>query len=213
LTCAEFRGSLVYVMLVKICGLMRQEDAEYAREAGADLLGFIFVPGSRRWVSPDQCSWIHQLSGVEKVGVFRDAPLSYVLETVRALELDRIQLHGNESDEMLDQLDRPIIRRVGARGGIPDPKRLDFLLARDVLPLVDPGAGDGIVADWRQIGETLGGRSFALAGGLSPQNVVEAIAVAHPRMVDVSSGVESSLGCKDPDRMRDFVRAARFSSS
>lgn len=198
-------------MLVKICGLMRREDAELAREAGADLLGFIFVPGSRRWLSPNRATWIRYLRGVEKVGVFRDAPVDFILDTVAKLKLDRIQLHGEESDEILDQLDRPVIRRLGAGGRLPAPERLDFLNARGVLPLVDPGAGDGVVADWAKIGLVLRNCSFALAGGLRPENVAEAIARTRPVMVDVSSGVETIFGQKDPLLVEAFISAARLS--
>ncbi len=196
---------------MKICGLMRREDAELAREAGADLLGFIFVPGSRRRLAPDRAFWIRHLRGVEKVGVFRDAPVDFILETAGKLGLDRIQLHGKESDEILDQLDRPVIRRIGAGGELPEVERLDFLNARGVLPLVDPGAGDGVAADWTEIGIVLENRSFALAGGLRPENVAEAIAKTCPIMVDVSSGVESIFGQKDPLLVEAFISAARLS--
>jgi len=200
-------------MLVKICGLMRREDAEAAIGAGADLLGFIFVPGSRRWLEPANASWIRDIRGVEKVGVFRDAPLDFVLETARCLGLDRVQLHGEESDGMLDLLDRPVIRRVGGGGKIPDARRVTSLLEKGVLPLVDPGAGQGVPADWCAVGAALGGLRFALAGGLRPDNVGQAIRQAGPVMVDVSSGVESSFGRKSPGALRDFVRQAREVSS
>jgi len=196
-------------MLVKICGLMRREDAGAAIRAGADMLGFVFVPGSRRWLDPAGAGWIRDIEGVETVGVFRDAPVDFVLETACSLGLDRVQLHGEESDGMLDLIDRPVIRRVGAGGRIPDTRRVALLLEKGVLPLVDPGAGQGLSTDWSAVGAALGGLRFALAGGLRPDNVALAIRQACPVMVDVSSGVESGFGRKSPGALRDFVRQAR----
>lgn len=197
-------------MLVKICGLMRREDVEAALQAGADLLGFIFVRGSRRWVDPAELRWIREIRDAETVGVFQNASPTFVLEVSRRLRLDRIQLHGEEPDEVLEMMNRPVIRRVGASAPGLNLSRVEALLKQGVLPLVDPGAGDGVIADWREIGRRLHGVNFALAGGLSPDNVSEAICLARPVLVDVSSGVETVFGQKDRELMEAFVRNARL---
>jgi len=99
-------------VLVKICGLMRPEDARAAADAGADLVGFVFVPGTPRALDPEAVSWIGGVSGVETVGVFRDQPLEWILELRRALDLDWVQVHGSEPEAYVDRLGPRLLRRV-----------------------------------------------------------------------------------------------------
>jgi phosphoribosylanthranilate isomerase len=194
-------------VLVKICGLTRLEDAAAAVAAGADLLGFVFRPGTQRALDPKRAEWLRELTGAATVGVFMDAPLDEV-RTVRArLDLHWIQLHGNEPDSFLELLGSHVIRRVRADGAI-DWERLRWL-GRRCLPLFDPGAGDGRAWRWQILADRPADIRFGLAGGLTPANVAEAVRVVRPAMVDVSSGVEASPGIKDHARIRDFIAAAR----
>ncbi len=250
-------------MLIKICGIRNLRDAEAAVAAGADLLGFIFVEGTSRALSPSQAGWIRDLKGTATVGVFRDSALNRILETRDSLGLDWVQLHGSEPDAWLDALGSrgpartpprsenceevrdeasegrsrspstsrtygasdsasfAICSRGGASGRISgvirrvpvppagvDRSRVETLNQRGVLPLVDPGAGDGAPCDWEALAQRLGGLDFGLAGGLTPESVADAVRIARPAMVDVSSGVERAPGIKDHAKIRAFVQAA-----
>lgn len=196
-------------MLVKICGLRRRRDVDIAVEAGADMVGFIFVPGTPRTVEPETSTWIRHLSGVEKVGVFRDAALEQIIDVADRLQLDRVQLHGSEPDDWIKRVGLPVIRRVPVPPEGVDRKRVECILDLGALPLVDPGGGDGIPCDWSALGRCLGGLWFALAGGLTPNSVAEAVKAAQPQLVDVSSGVEVAPAVKDPCRIERFIAAAR----
>jgi phosphoribosylanthranilate isomerase len=194
-------------MLVKICGLTRPQDAEAAIEAGADMLGFVFAPGTKRFVDPTTSAWIHDLTGAEKVGVFRDSPLESIIAIRDLLGLDRVQLHGEEPDSWLETLGPETLRRVQPHGA--DPWQRAAMLSGRCLPLFDPGAGDGVAYDWKGLRQRPTGLWVGIAGGLTPETVGEAVALVRPAMVDVSTGVEVSPGIKDPERVAAFVAAAR----
>lgn len=194
-------------MLVKICGLTRPQDTEAAIEAGADMLGFVFAPGTKRFVDPTTSVWIHDLTGAEKVGVFRDSPLESIIAIRDLLGLDRVQLHGEEPDSWLETLGPETLRRVQPHGA--DPWQRAAMLSGRCLPLFDPGAGDGVAYDWKGLRQRPTGLWVGIAGGLTPETVVEAVALVRPAMVDVSTGVEVSPGIKDPERVAAFVAAAR----
>ncbi len=194
-------------MLVKICGLTNREDAEMAVAAGADLVGFIFVPGAPRTLEPGGAGWIRRIVGAETVGVFRDADVEAILDLRDLLGLDWIQLHGGEPDTYLDALGPRVIRRVlpGAGGGWNEVRSL----GDRCLPLLDPGAGSGEAWDWEAMERPPGGLRFGLAGGLGPHNVADAVVRLRPALVDVSSGVESERGKKARDLVEDFITNAR----
>jgi phosphoribosylanthranilate isomerase len=194
-------------MLIKICGLTRPADAEAAIAAGADLLGFVFVAGTPRALDPAEAGWIRDIVGAEKVGVFRDAELDEIRAVRRDLGLDRVQLHGGEPDEWLEDLGPETLRRVRPDG--IDPWRRAAVLSGRCLPLLDPGAGDGVAFDWGALRPRPTGLWIGLAGGLTPATVAEAIHRVRPALVDVSSGVEAAPGIKDPELMTAFVAAAR----
>ncbi len=193
-------------MLVKICGITRREDALAALNAGADMVGLVFVPGTPRVVAADAVGWVRELSGVARVGVFRDAPLEHVEQVRETLALDWVQLHGDEPDAWLERLGPQVLRRVrvGAEG-------VDWLrvvaLAERCLPLIDSGAGDGRAWDWRPLAARPDLR-FGLAGGLDPSTVAEAVRSVRPYLVDVSSGVETD-GVKDSEKIRAFIAVAK----
>jgi phosphoribosylanthranilate isomerase len=195
------------VIRIKICGITRSTDAEVAIRAGADMVGFVFVPHTPRAVVATDLGWARQLTGVDTVGVFRDAPLEEILATRELLALDWVQLHGNEPDSMIDVLGERVVRRVPTAGGV-DWQRVAQLAVR-CLPLIDPGAGHGTVCDWSSLAERPHQLDLGLAGGLSSDNVAEAIRTVRPALVDVSSGVESTPGIKDHHMIRAFVSAVR----
>ncbi len=200
-------------MLIKICGICNPRDAETAVAAGADLLGFIFVEGTPRVLNSSQCGWIRNLKGAATVGVFRDSTLDRILEIRAKLDLDWIQFHGSEPDAWLDTLGPRVIRRVPVPANGIDRLRVEALSLRKVLPLIDPGAGDGATCDWQVLAQQLEGLNYGLAGGLTPQNVADAVSIVRPALVDVSSGVERAPGIKDHTKIQEFIRAARSAAT
>jgi phosphoribosylanthranilate isomerase len=215
---------------IKICGNTSLEDAQLAAESGADALGFVFAPSPRR-VTPDQVAAITSRlpPAIEKIGVFVDATIEQIVSTVRACSITGVQLHSAMMAELPGRLRAefgPAVRimRVVHFG----PGALQFAEAYLADPNVDTllvdsrtaaaVGGTGISFDWAQAAATLfqntkaHGRLIA-AGGLSPDNVAEAIATLRPAGVDVVSGVEASPGRKDPAKVRAFIANAREASS
>ena len=194
-------------MLIKICGLTRPEDAEAAVSAGADMVGFVFVPGTPRAVTLESAPWVREITGAATVGVFRDASIAEIIAVRDALGLKWVQLHGQEPDALIDVLEPRVIRRVDpGEGRVWD--RVAELEGR-CLPLLDPGAGGGVTVDWNALPPPLEGVRFGLAGGLGPDNVATAVSRLQPAMVDVSSGVEVAPGIKDHGLIRAFIANAR----
>ncbi len=194
-------------MLIKICGLTKPEDAEAAVGAGADLVGFIFVGGTPRALDAVRSKWIREVEGAERVGVFLDSPLGEIERVRDLLGLDWVQLHGDEPDSFLEVLGEKVIRRVTV-GTEVDWDRVAHLSQR-CLPLFDPGAGEGKAWAWETLAERPADIRFGLAGGLTPENVADAVRTARPHLIDVSSGVEAAPGIKDHAKIRDFINAAR----
>ena len=159
------------------------------------------------WI-PRRQTGFRNLIGIETVGVFRDSNLDSILEIRAELKLDWIQLHGSEPDRWLDELGRNVIRRVTVPPTGVDRQRVELLTRKGVLPLVDPGAGEGAPCDWEALAMRLRGLKFGLAGGLTPDNVSRAVRVSRPALVDVASGVEKTAGVKDHAKIRRFVRQA-----
>ena len=197
-------------MKIKICGITSLEDAEAAVASGADLLGFVFRSGTPRALDPAAAGWIREVNGVERVGVFLDSPLDRVLRIRDLLALDWVQLHGDEPDSYLEALGERVIRRVPADSEV-DWDRVAHLAAR-CLPLFDPGAGDGVAWAWEALRKRPPGIRLGLAGGLTPDNVADAVRTVRPYLVDVSSGVEAAPAIKDHSKIRDFIAAARDAS-
>jgi phosphoribosylanthranilate isomerase len=197
-------------MRVKICGITRPEDALHAENAGADALGLNFVPGTKRFISLERAREVLSVLGpfVARVGVFQNASLETVLETVQTLGLNVAQLHGHESDEFALEIERivPVVRAVKLEPGVP------FVLPEvgSAFLIDGPDPGSGLLADWSRLeASNLGGRRWLLAGGLTPENVAGAIARLKPWGVDLASGVESAPGIKDPAKVTAFIRAAK----
>jgi phosphoribosylanthranilate isomerase len=206
---------------IKICGTTCVEDALSSIEAGADALGFIFAP-SRRHVTPQLAQEIiRELPrSVERIGVFMNAGPQQIRDVVNEVDLTGIQMHG-ESDfppevySYLPKDRRDKLRKI--KTVIVQEAyeaRMDAYAAVDGVVntwLFDSGAGSGRTFDWRKAREQLGQRNgqFVIAGGLTPENVGEAINVFQPWGVDVVTGVEREPGRKDPEKLKAFVQAVR----
>jgi phosphoribosylanthranilate isomerase len=200
-------------VFVKICGITNEEDALLAVALGADALGFMFVPGSPRQVSPADVGLIlpRLPATVLTVGVFRDERPERVVEIVNSLGLRGAQLHGREpASEVRWVRERvPLVVQGFAAG---DPTLESVREGGADLVLVDAAEpGSGRTFDWALAEGVPAGVRLVLAGGLTPENVAGAVARVRPFGVDVSTGVETSPGSgrKDPAKMRRFIEAAR----
>ncbi|MBE7499597.1 MAG: phosphoribosylanthranilate isomerase [Verrucomicrobiales bacterium] len=201
---------------VKICGVTRLEDAQAAVAAGADALGFMFYERSARRVSVGAAAAIcRQLPPfVSKVGVFVDAGIETIEETVAQCGLDVVQLHGAESPAFCGRLTRPVIKAVRVRGPETLAELEGYATAAWLLDAYVPGqpGGTGATFDWGLATQAVAvGRPVILAGGLTTANVAAAVRQVRPYAVDVSSGVESEPGRKDAAALRAFVEAAKSS--
>ena len=212
---------------LKICGLREAQHALVAAEAGADYLGFVFVPGVRRQITVEQaraiikdCRRERGDGGPPLVGLFADQPLHDVNHIIRFCGLDLAQLCGDESPEYWEGVSAPVIKQVRVRDRgrkerlvVETTKRVEEVVALGQTAMLDrheAGAlgGTGRTFDWGIAAEIAGRYDFLLAGGLTPNNVGQAIAMVHPWGVDVSSGVETD-GVKDPAKIRAFAREVR----
>jgi len=197
---------------VKICGITRLEDALEAARLGADALGFNFWPGSKRYVAPaDARAIVRRLPPfVTAVGVFVDAPREEILRAVAASGVQVAQLHGDEPPELCASLPLPVVKALR----IANAHALAALAAYEVSGfLLDaPSAGyggSGKTFDWSLATEAAAVVPVMLAGGLTPENVAEAIRAVRPWGVDVASGVERAPGVKDLAKLRHFIEAAK----
>lgn len=200
---------------VKICGITNLEDALLAASLGADALGFVLYPPSPRAISPDAArAIIAQLPPfVTTVGVFVDEDTARVKELAGQLGLDWVQLHGRESPDYCKSLGRRVIK--GFR--IQDENSLTALTAYRgaaqafLLDAYKKGlaGGTGETFNWDLARQARKYGPIILAGGLTPENVAQAIATARPQAVDVASGVEATPGKKDPEKLRAFIDAVK----
>lgn len=199
---------------IKICGIKTVTDALAAMETGADLIGFNFYPNSPRYVDVGQCrdimSVMRRYGHITYVGVFVNASVEEILTTLETCGLSLAQLHGDETLETMNALDGKAFK---AFRGIP-PSLDGF--AREVAPafLVDASVkglygGSGVTADWNNAAKLAEKFPLLLAGGLTLENVAEAVQQVQPWGVDVASGVEYAPGEKDPGKMKAFVKAVR----
>jgi phosphoribosylanthranilate isomerase len=201
---------------VKVCGVTSVQDAELCVAAGVDAIGLNFAPGSPRCLTLEAAAPIARAipAQVLCVGVFVDADLAQLLHYKRVLSLGCLQLHGAETPELLAQLLPHAYKALRVRGAEVQAEAARFAGEHLLLDAYVPGAhgGTGARFDWNLARDLARVRNVTLAGGLTPENVAEAIAVVQPFCVDVASGVESSPGRKDPERVRAFVRAAKVVS-
>jgi phosphoribosylanthranilate isomerase len=200
-------------MRIKICGITRKEDALAAVEAGADALGFIFSPHSKRYVLPDDAGVIIASLPpfILPVGVFVNATRDHVRETIRRTGIRAAQFHGEETP---DDVCGYSLLTIKAYRVSPDfkPDILNSYKAdAHLLDAYVEGVrgGTGRTFDWQLVEGARAYGRIVLSGGLSPENIERAIGLAMPDAVDVSSGVELRPGIKDAGRMKHFVERAR----
>lgn len=199
--------------LIKICGVTTPEDAALVSRAGAGAIGVNFWSGSKRFVG-DAAAATDVLAavspGVLKIGVFVNASPAHVVATVERLGLDRAQLHGDEEPSAFaDLAGARLVRAIRVRdaASFAEAARWDAsLFLYDAY--IEGYGGGGVVAPWSLVAAH-GRRPFLLAGGLTPDNVAEAIRATRPDGVDVASGVERAPARKDPLRVVAFIRAAQ----
>ena len=200
---------------IKICGIKTVSDALAAMDVGADMIGFNFYPKSPRFVEVGLCrgimSTMRNFGGhVQYVGVFVNASIAEIRATMETCGLNLAQLHGDESPDMLQELDG---RGFKAFRGIPEnidgfarEKAPAFLLDASVKGVY---GGSGVTADWSRAKDLAKNHPLLLAGGLTPENVADAVRQVKPWGVDVASGVESEPGRKDESKMAAFVHAVK----
>ena len=194
---------------VKICGLKSEEDISCANSLKPDYVGFVFLQGRPRYISPEKAAHLRRLldPSIPSVGVFVNEPIEHVVSLLQSGIIQFAQLHGQESSDYAKKLKslcgKPVIKAFIIQS------REDIEFARtypsDYL-LLDNGLGSGKVFDWSLIQDIH--RPFFLAGGLTPENVGNAISLTHPYGVDTSSGVETE-GRKDYTKMAAFIRAVK----
>jgi phosphoribosylanthranilate isomerase len=209
--------------LIKICGLSTPETLDVALGAGADLVGFVRYPKSPRHVSLDLG---HRLSlqatgRAQRVVLLVNPGDEDIAQAIEAINPDLIQLHGSETPERVAEIRSMVRRPVMKAFGIAEPSDLKALtpyaggvdrILLDAKPPRTANAlpgGNGLAFDWRLLNGLDPKLSFMLSGGLTPDNVAEAIRLTKSQAVDVSTGVESGPGLKDPARIEAFIRAAR----
>ncbi len=212
---------------IKICGTTNLSDAQACLAAGADALGFIFAPSSRRIEVGQAAEIISGLTDdIEKIGVFVNETPARIAEIVEAVGLTGVQLHGNEPADEMDQYrhalgQRKIIKALQAHELLSSSESVNgYMQSRSVIDaiLLDAGSpsqrgGTGQAFDWTAaapiVAEIRARMPVIMAGGLNPENVGEAIRLFAPWGVDVVSGVEREVGIKDDAKLRSFVGAVR----
>jgi phosphoribosylanthranilate isomerase len=207
--------------LVKICGIQEREHALAAANAGASLIGFVFVP-VRRQISPERAceiaAEVRSSTGRPPavVGLFVNESADTINAVVRSVGLDFVQLHGDEEPAFADEIDAPVIKamRIEANLSRQDVRqRVSECLNHCPGVLLDshvPGqwGGTGVKGDWELAAAMAADFPIVLAGGLTPENVSAAVEMVRPAVVDVSSGVETE-GRKDLEKISSFINAAR----
>lgn len=184
-----------------------------AVEAGADALGFVFHPPSPRNVTPDKAAGIiAQLPPfIQCIGLFVDQPPEKVNQTVTHCRLDLVQLHGDESPDYCKLVKSRIIKAIRVKDRINLENMRIYQVSAFLLDAWSPQAhgGTGVTFDWELAVAASGKGRIILAGGLTPENVADAVRTVKPYAVDVSSGVEISPGKKDPEKILEFVKRAK----
>lgn len=199
---------------IKICGITNTADALAAVEAGADALGFMFFEGSPRRMSLEQAAAIiRELPPfVAKVGVFVNPVVDQVRAAIAECGIDTLQFHGEEQPQFCHQFGLKVIKAFRVQDAASLAPAAEYPSAAWLLDSFVPGqhGGTGSVFNWDLAAEAVRRHPWViLAGGLTPDNVAQAVHRVQPFGLDVSSGVEAAPGKKDPKRIRAFIQAAR----
>jgi phosphoribosylanthranilate isomerase len=211
-------------LAVKICGINSASAMRAAVSAGADYVGLMFYPPSPRYLAVAEAAELAVIvpKGIRRVGVFVDAPANVIEETLEDVALEVLQLHGSESPATVaairERFGLPVIRAVKlAKPGdlavaqaFEDVADMILFDAKPPPEMIEalPG-GNALAFDWRLLAGYRGRRPWLLSGGLTAENLAEAVAITGAAMVDVSSGVETAPGAKDPALIKAFIAAAR----
>ncbi|MCK4533672.1 phosphoribosylanthranilate isomerase [bacterium] len=208
---------------VKICGITNREDARLAVDLGADFLGFNFYEKSLRYVLPEKAREIIKglPASLIKVGVFVNEQIEVILETIEKCDLSMVQLHGDETPAFCTKLaqkkqDLKIIKAFRIKEGFRLENLLNFKVDYYLLDAFVPGqyGGTGKVFNWNwamKVKET--GKPLFLSGGLTLENVREAIIKVNPDVLDVASGIEVSPGRKDYQKMKKFIEIVKTTNA
>lgn len=206
----------MFIQNLKICGITTRETALFCAEHGAGALGAVFFPKSPRYVTPERALSIFENlpSRVARVGVFVDMPSEELIASARAAALDTVQLHGHETLREITAVQDAgfhVVKTLKAAG--QNLLESAALIPSNVGILVECGVGtlpggNGAVWDWAEAAPLAQARPFALAGGLTPQNLAEAVRVSKASAWDISSGVERAPGLKDHRAILDLLAAA-----
>jgi len=194
-----------------MCGITSGADAALCAAAGADAIGFIFVEDTPRYIPPAAARDI--VAGlppfVTAVGVFWDHPREHVLAVVRECRLGAVQLHGDEDPDAVRDLPVPVIKTIKVREAADLERMAPYRVAAFLLDSPERWSEGEARAPipWALVPDRAGGRRVILSGGLTPDNVAEAVRAVRPFAVDVNSGVEARPGHKDPERVRRFMQA------
>lgn len=201
---------------IKICGITRLDDAIAAAEAGADALGFVFYEKSPRFISPVQAKTICQQLPpfITCVGLFVDETSAKVLEIADDLHLDLLQFHGDESAQYCEQFSYPWIKALRVKADTHIQETIDdYSKSKGILLdsyVAGIQGGTGTIFDWSLIPKNIS-KPIILAGGLTVDNVSQAIQACRPYAVDVSGGVEVRKGIKDHDKIKQFIKNVKSS--
>lgn len=205
-------------MYIKICGITKLDQAQAIAQMGVNALGFICVPSSPRYISASAIAHITASLNLDLVGVFLNASVHEINQTVTQGGLNAVQLHGDESPEFchqlrshLDQIKLIKALRVRNQADLAQAQLFSNLVDAILLDAYDPqmAGGTGKTLDWQMLRDFQPNCDWWLAGGLSPDNVAEAIALVSPNGIDVSSGVERSAGDKDLIKVQNFLTIAK----
>jgi len=198
---------------VKICGITHLEDALHATACGADALGFVFYPGSPRFVDPDRARRIiaELPPFVTTVGLFVNETPARIRETIEFCGLNTVQLHGDEGPDQCCYPPCRVIKAIRLKPEMDDSFFAAYPVAALLLDAYVPDrfGGTGHRCDWETAQRVAAAHRVILAGGLTPENVAQAVQQVHPYGVDVSSGVEAKPGQKDPEKVATFIRMAK----
>ncbi len=198
---------------VKICGITRSDDAIFACDYGADALGFVFYNKSPRYITPERAgSIIKKLPpSIEKVGVFVNESPDRINNIIENTGLTTVQLHGEELPEFMKAIKAPVIRAVRIRDKDDIKIMVQYSVTAFLLDSFTQNyGGSGRRFDWDIAIEAKKFGRIILSGGLTPENVAEAIRIVQPWGVDVSSGVELKPGVKDREKVREFIKNAKL---
>ena len=195
---------------IKICGITNLDDALAVYESGADALGFIFYPKSSRYVSPEKAKEIiENIPGeITRVGVFVNHRADEIKEIVEFCSLNLVQLHGDETPEYCRQFPTSILIKAFSPRTESDLQTLkDYPVRAILVDTHDPKlyGGTGKTSNWGLASKIRESHPLILSGGLNIDNIIEAIETVHPGAVDINSGVESSPGGKDHDKVRKII--------